>query len=391
MQGSIQKRIGKRGVTWTVVADMPPDPVTGRRRQKRISAPTKKEIEQLVAQHIQSVNTGTYVDASKLTLGDYLTQWLGALEGVGPATRRRYADLVRLHVVPVLGSRLLVKVTPLDVQALYSDRKAAGLSPTTTNLLHNMLHRALKQAVDWDMLLRNPTERVTAPRPAAPEPATWDAGQVARFLAAADATDDGALWRVAICTGMRRSELLGLQWADVDLERGVLNVRHARKRGEGNRWETGAPKTRKGRRQIALPPSAVEALRQHRRRQVEYRLQLGTAYHDQGYVFAGDEGQPMHPNVIAKRFARLVAVTSLPAIKLHGLRHTNATVSLAAGEHPKIVQERLGHSTISMTLDRYSHVTESMQREAAARLDALLSAAQIAEGGEQPPGASAGS
>jgi integrase len=354
---------------------MPPDPVTGKRRQKRLGARTKQEIEQLVAQHVQAVTTGTYVDATKLTLGAYLAQWLSTLEGVGPATRRRYADLVRLHVVPVLGSRPLAKLTPLDVQALYANRKAAGLSSTSVNLLHNMLHRALQQAVHWDLLVRNPTERVLAPRPTATEPATWTTAEVARFLAAADATDDAAMWRVAICTGMRRSELLGLQWADVDLERGVLNIQHARKRGEGNRWETGAPKTRKGRRQIALPPSAVEALRQHRRRQVEYRLQLGSAYQDNGCVFAGDQGQPMHPNVIAKRFERLSTAAGVPRIKLHGMRHTNATVSLAAGEHPKIVQERLGHSTISMTLDRYSHVTASMQQEAAQRLDALLSAA----------------
>jgi integrase len=379
MQGSIQKRVGKRGVTWTAVVDLPPDPLTGKRRQKRLAATTKQEIERLVAEHIQRVTSGSYADAGKLTLRAYLARWLAALEGVSPATRRRYADLVRLHVVPVLGARLLVKLTPLDVQALYADRKASGLSPTSINLLHNMLHRALKQAVDWDLLPRNPTERVKAPRPAAPEPATWDATQVARFLAAADQTDDAALWRVALCTGMRRSELLGLAWADVDLERGVLNVRHARKRGEENRWETGAPKTRKGRRQIALPPSAVDALRQHRKAQLEYRLLLGGAYRDQGYVFAGDQGQPLHPNGLDHRFRRLVADAGLPWIKLHGLRHTNATVSLAAGEHPKIVQERLGHSTISMTLDRYSHVTESMQWEAAQRLDALLktAAAQI--------------
>jgi integrase len=375
VQGSIQKRVGKRGVTWTAVVDMPPDPVTGKRRQRRLSASKKADLEQIIAQHIQSLATGTVIEAGKLTLGDYLTQWLTAHEGVGPATRRRYADLARLHVVPVLGSRLLSKLTPLDIQTLYTNRKAAGLSPTTINLLHTMLHRALKQAVHWDILSRNPAERVTAPRPAASDPATWTAVQVARFLAAADVTADAALWRVAICTGMRRSELLGLQWSDVDLERGVLNVRHARKRGEGNRWETGAPKTKKGRRQIALPPSAVDALRHHRRRQVEYRLQIGAIYQDQDFVFAGEMGQPLHPNTIDARFKRLTRAAGVPPIKLHGLRHTNATVSLAAGEHPKIVQERLGHSTITMTLDRYSHVTESMQREAATRLDALLSAA----------------
>jgi integrase len=121
---------------------------------------------------------------------------------------------------------------------------------------------------------------------------------VAQFLTAADATPDGALWRVALATGMRRSDLLGLQWRDVDLQRGTLSVQHARKRDEGNRWETGAPETRKGRRQIVLPPSAVDALRAHRTGRLEQRLALGAAYQDQGYVFAGDVGQPLHPNTL---------------------------------------------------------------------------------------------
>ena len=183
----------------------------------------------------------------------------------------------------------------------------------------------------------------------------------------------------ALATGMRCSELLGLPWRDVDLQRGILSVQHARKRGEGNRWETGAPKTRKGRRQIVLPPSAVGALRAHRTGQLEQRLALVAAYQDQGFVFAGDLGQPMHPNTLQARFEQMVRDAGVPRIKLHGLRHTNATVSLPNGEHPKIVQERLGHSTISMTLDRYSHVTESMQRDAAARFDAILEAAAASE------------
>lgn len=210
MQGSIKKRVGKRGVTWTAVVDLPPDPITGKRRQKRLSAPTRKDIEHLVAEHVQTIEHGAYADAGKLTVAEFVTRWLGTLENVGPATRRRYTDLMRLHVLPLIGSRPLAKLTPLDLQGLYADRKAAGLSSTSINLLHNVLHRALKQAVDWDLLSRNVAERVKAPRPKPPEPKTWDAAQVARFLAAAEQTDEAALWRVAITTGMRRSELLGM-------------------------------------------------------------------------------------------------------------------------------------------------------------------------------------
>src|SRR4051812_47923589 len=272
-----------------------------------------------MAQWIADIERGTALDPTRLSVGDYLAQWLDALEGVGAPTRRRYADLVRLHIAPALGARLLAKLTPLDVQQLYADRKAAGLSPTTINLLHNCLHRALKQAVEWDLIVRNVTERVQAPRPKAPEPQTWDAEQVARFLAAAGTTNDAALWWVALTSGMRRSELLGLQWADVDVTQGVLNVSHARKRGKDNRWETGAPKTRKGRRQIALPSSAVEALRAHRTRQLEHRLAVGSYYQDEGYVFTSAEGRPLHPNSLQARFQSLVKHAELPRIKLHGL------------------------------------------------------------------------
>jgi integrase len=372
VKGTITKRAGARGVAYRVRVDLDPDPLTGERRRRSGTFRTRKEAESQMAQWIADGERGMAIAPSRLTVGEYLQRWLDALEGVEPPTRRRYADLVRLHIAPQLGGRLLAKLTPLDVQALYADRKAAALSPTTINLLHNVLHRALKQAVEWDLIARNVTERVKAPRPKASEPVTWDAGQAVRFLAIAERTPDAALWWVALTTGMRRSELLGLQWSDVDLQRGTLNIHQARKRGEGNRWETGAPKTRKGRRQIVLPPSAIEALRAHRTRQLEQRLALGAAYQDQNYVFAGALGQPVHPNSLQSCFERLVKAAGLPRIKLHGLRHTNATVSLASGEHPKIVQERLGHSTISMTLDRYSHVTQSMQQEAAGRLETLL-------------------
>lgn len=376
MKGTISKRTGPQGIAYRVRVDLGDDPATGQRHRRSGTFRTRKEAEAAMAQWIADVERGTTIEPTRLTVAEYLARWLDALEGVEPATHERYEALSRLHVAPTLGGRLLAKLTPLDVQQLYAACKAKGLSPTTISLLHNMLHHALKQAVEWDLIVRNVAERVAAPRPKAPEPAVWSAEQVARFLAVADAEPDAALWWVAVTSGMRRSELLGLQWRDVDLKRGVLNVQHARKRGADNRWETGAPKTRKGRRQIALPPSAVAALQAHRTAQLKRRLALGSAYADEDYVFAGTFGRPLHPRSLQYRYERLVKKAGLPYIKRHGLRHTNATVSRAAGEHPKIVQERLGHSSISMTLDRYSHVTPSMQQEAAARLEAVLQTAR---------------
>jgi integrase len=376
MQGSIQKRVGKRGVTWTVVVDMPPDPATGKRRQKRLTAPTKREVEELAAKHIQSMSEGSYAESSRLTLAEYLDRWLASLgQSVRPSTRRRYTDLMRQHVIPIIGHVRLSQLAPLHIQQLHADRLAAGLSPTTVAFLHFTLHRALKQAQRWNVVARNVTELVDAPRKARPEHQTWTAAQVAAFLAVADADEQAAFWRLSLLTGMRRGELLGLKWDDLDLAKGALAVRRSLSRGEKGSFEPGAPKTASGRRAVALPSSATEALRAHRARQLAHRLEVGGAYQDQGYVFTSAEGHPLHPNSVAYKFARLTARAKLPRVRLHDLRHTSATLSLTNGEHPKIVQERLGHSGIAITLDRYSHVTMDMQRAAAERLDALLKAA----------------
>jgi integrase len=376
MQGSIQKRVGKKGITWTVVVDAPPDPTTGKRRQKRLAAETKKRLEDLLATHVASMASGTYADASKLTVSEYIDQWLGSLDqSVRPQTHRRYADLLRQHAVPRLGGVLLAKLTPLHIQQLEADRLGAGLAANTVLMLHMVLHRALKQAMRWNLIQRNVTEAVDPPRPGRGEYTAWSAAQAARFLAAAERDDYAALWRLAILTGMRRGELLGVKWEDLDLDRGTLAVQRTISRTATGNWGPGAPKTSSGRRSVALQASAVDALRRHRTRQLEHRLAVGTFYQDRGYVFTAPDGRPLHVNALVARFTKLTITARLPRIRFHDLRHTAATLMLANGEHPKQVQERLGHSSIAVTLDLYSHVTENMQRQAADRLEALLDTA----------------
>lgn len=374
MRGSIQKRVGTRGTTWYAVVDLPPDPVTGKRRQKRLSAPTRREVEALIAETMQTAKNGVPADAGKLTVREYMDQWLKSAEpGLKPSTFRRYHDLTRRHVIPVLGNIKLAKLSPLDIQRWHADRLATGLSATSVVHLHYMFHRALEQAMRWNMVPRNVTELVDPPRRSTPDAATWNATQVGAFLTAGDKTNLAALWRLALLTGMRRGELLGLIWEDVDLERGTLAVRRTLSRGKAGSWEVGTPKTASGRRSIALPASAVSSLRQHRIHQLEHRLKLGDIYQDQGFVFTNATGGPLHVNSLMLQFVKVIAAAGVPRIRFHDLRHTSATLMLANGEHPKIVQERLGHANISMTLDRYSHVTMDMQRAAADRLDILLS------------------
>jgi integrase len=367
--------ITKRGNSWTAVVDLPPDPATGKRRQKRVTARTKREVESQVAELVQKAEFG-FTDAGKLTVRDYFERWLDAVAPtLRPSTARRYRDVARLHIVGVIGNARLAKLSSTDVQRLYADRLASGLSTTSVHHIHAILHRALDQAVRWGLLLRNVTDTVDPPRRSTPEMKTWGAGQTAAVLAAAHGDDFEPLWRLALLTGMRRGEILGLRWADVDLDTGALSVRRTLSRGTSSRLEVGEPKTGAGRRRVALPPSVVESLRRHRVRQLELRLVAGPAYEDQDLVFTNETGRPIHPNSLALRFRRLIERAGVPPIRFHDLRHTCATLLLAEGVHPKVVQERLGHSNIAETLDRYSHVTADMQRHAADQLDAAISAA----------------
>lgn len=370
--------ITRRGKHWSMMLDLPRDPLTGKRRQKRITARTKNEVEALATQALAAIEAGGFAeaDAKKLTVSQYMTRWHESIEGsVKPITYRRYGDLLRLHVLPNIGAVQLSKLSPEHLQRLYANRLSkAGLSPTSVGTIHVILHRALKQAMRWGLLTRNVTEAVDAPRKATPTCATWSQKQATDFLAVADNHDWAALWRLALLTGMRRGELLAVHWKDVDLVRGVLAVRYSYSRGGAGGFVIGQPKTTSGRRSIALPRSVVEVLQKHRVRQVEGRLKLGTSYEDQDLVFTNALGGPLHPNTMALHFHRLSAEAGVPRIRIHDLRHTSATLMLANNVHPKIVQERLGHSDISMTLNRYSHVTMDMQRDAADQMDVLMAA-----------------
>ena len=309
MRGSVTKR----GDSWSALVDLPPDPVTGKRRRKRITARTKREVETQVAELIHKAETG-FTAAGKLTVREFFDRWLeSAAPTLRPATARRYHDVARLHIVGVIGNYRLAKLTPGDVQRLYADRLAAGLSPTSVHHIHAILHRALDQAVRWGLLLRNVTDAVDPPRRSSPEMQTWDTRQVAAVLTAAVSDDLEALWRLALLTGMRRGELLGLRWADVDLDAGALSVRRTLSRGLTSRLEVGEPKTGAGRRRVSLPASVVESLRRHRVRQLEQRLAAGPAYVDADLVFATESGGVIHPNTLSRRFVQLISRAGVPA------------------------------------------------------------------------------
>jgi integrase len=287
---------------------------------------------------------------------------------------------MRLHVLPALGGIRLAKLSPADLQRLYADRLASGLGPTSVSHLHFVLHRALHQAMRWELVNRNVSEMVDPPRRKTPEAKTWDAKQAAAVLTVGEQTPLAALWRLALLTGMRRGELLGLKWDDLDLDKRTLAVRRTLSRGKGGTWELGQPKTTSGRRSITLPDSCVATLRKHRAAQNAERLRLGPLWEDNGFVFTNQIGGPLHVNSLVAQYEKLIKAADVPRIRFHDLRHTSATLLLAQDIHPKIVQERLGHADIGMTLNRYSHVTPSMQREAAEAIDKVIENADRVNG-----------
>ena len=373
MRGTFKKYVGKRGVSWRAVVDVGKDPVTGKRLQRRVTAKTRRECEAAVARLLAEVQDQRVVLDRGMTVSEFAGRWLEGKYGhVREATHRRYADLMRLHILPTIGRLKMRELGPAQIQSLHSVWRAAGLSPTSAYHAHYILHGMLGQAVQWRILVTNPCKLVKAPRRAKVEISTWSAAEVSRVVTAASSSPLEALWSVALCTGMRRGELLGLMWHDIDFQQAELCVRRTLSRGGKNQFVVGTPKTKSSLRSIALPAIAVTHLIRLQEEQDKRRQRAGDAWHDEGFVFTNELGEPLHPNAVTRQFDELIAMAAVPRIRIHDLRHTNATLLLTQNIHPKIVQERLGHSTISMTLDLYSHAAPHLQRQAAVTLDQIL-------------------
>ncbi|HWT00030.1 MAG TPA: tyrosine-type recombinase/integrase [Pyrinomonadaceae bacterium] len=338
---------------------------------------TKADAQTYLNDILHSKDTGTFVQPVALTLNEYLTKWLAtaARPRVSERTHEGYQYLLNQHVQPELGKQKLSDVRPLHIQKLYSDMQERGLSARTVRYLHAVLSSALKQAVRWGMLARNPAELVELPRQARKEMLALSPKEATEFLKAAVPDRWGVLFAFALATGMRPEEYLGLQWKDADLEHGVVTVRRALVwRSTGGGWYFSEPKTARSRRQIPLPASTLLALKEHRRQQAEERLKAGAAYQQIDLVFATPEGGPLAPRNLKRRhFRPILKRAKLPLdFRLYDLRHSCATLLLAAGEHPKVVSERLGHASVTLTLDVYSHVLPTMQEAASKKLESLL-------------------
>jgi integrase len=366
-----------------VVLDLGRD-ANGKRRQKwHAVRGAKRDAQRELARLLNEINVGAYIEPARMAVGDYLDQWLAdyAKPKVAPKTYERYKEMIETHIKPALGSYVLPKLAPLHIQAFYSrallkGRKdgRGGLSAQTVVHFHRVLHRAFDQAVKWQLLARNPTDAVEPPSAHGREMRALDENETALLLRLVEKTRLQMPVMLAVTTGLRRGEILGLRRSNVDLVEGHLTVvQSLEQTKEGLRLK--APKTHRSRRSIPLLAITIDALRSHRAKQAEERLAIGPAYCDQDLVCPGSGGAPWPPGTFSKMFGALVRRSGIRPFRFHDLRHSHASHLLRIGVHPKIVSERLGHSTVGITLNTYSHVLPGMQQDAARLPDAALAVA----------------
>lgn len=379
MRGHLEKRYNG---SWTIIIEMGNDPKTGKRRRiGRNFKGNKREAEKEMVRLMHELETGAFVEPARLTVENWMRQWLEQAKlRLAAKTHYRYVQLVESYIIPNLGQVELTNLKPLHIQRMYAqlleggrrDGRPGGLSSTTVRHIHALLHSALKVAVKLQVMRHNPADAVDAPKMSHPEPQVFTEEQVARMLEAARETPHYVPLLLAVTTGMRRGEIYGLRWQDVDLDEGVITVRQTVAYTPKDGIFFKEPKTSSSRRQIALPRMAVDALKTYRLEQMKRKLQLGPQYTDLDLVFDRGDGQPRHPDTLSSWLPEFLERIGLPRLTVHQLRHTHASLLLRLGVNPKIVQERLGHSSIDVTMDIYSHLMPGMQEQAASKLDAVI-------------------
>jgi len=350
------------------------------RKRKFVYGKTQKEVQEKLRAALQEKQQGIVLTGTaRQTLEQFLTDWLenSQKQSVRPRTYERYEEIVRLHIAPVLGHYRLQKLSAQHVQAFYTKKVNEGLSPSTVEVIHNVLHKALDTAVKWGLVPRNVCDLVSPPHAEGFEIKPLTVEQAYQLLVVARGHRLEALFVLALATGMRRGELLALKWQDINFSTGTLQIRRiltrVPTRMPGKGYVESEPKTQKSRRSIVIAAFALESLKQHRIHQLEAKLKAGPLWQDHDYVFCTSIGTHLNPSKdVLDQLKMLLKEAGLPDIRFHDLRHSAATLLLSEGVHPKIVQELLGHNNISMTMDVYSHVLPGMQQDAIGRLDSAL-------------------
>jgi integrase len=364
--------------TWRVRWDIPS--IDGKRRcQTETVKGSRREAERVLRERLAALDKGEFIPKSSETVGSYLQSWLDGYgrTNITPRTLWGYQGYITRYITPTIGNIPLQKLQPGQIQKVYADMLERGLSHTTVIQLGWILHRAFAIAVKEGKLLRNPVDATTLPKKQHVELKMWDSHTLEKFMEVARDSRFYDVFGLDLVTGLRRSELCGLKWENVDLLAGRLSVVSTIQRITGLGLVEGKPKTDRSRRSIPLSDTAIQMLHDVRGRQNLLGAEFGNEWNPKGYVFCQVTGEPPAPDMITKEFTAIVRKAGLPHLTLHGLRHMVATLLLKSGENPKIVQELLGHSNIAITMDTYSHVLPGMLDKAVRTLDSLVNGCNI--------------
>jgi integrase len=376
LKGAIRKPRTPGGA-WSYRIDLGFDD-SGKRRQRQVgNFATKRVAQAALNEALAGLQQGSYIAPSKQTVRDFLEVWIDTIKPeIALTAWTNYGEVVERYVLPYLGAIRLADLSAMDIKrwhgALLDHGRRDGkpLAVNSVKLSHRVLHRALADGVRWNVMPTNPASSARVPKGEHKEMSVWTSAEARRFLDSLVGDRLQGLWALALHTGMRRGELAGLRWSDVDLERATLTIAQQRTTA-GKETVTTTPKAR-SQRQLLLAEATVGVLRDHLERQEAERLAAGVAWVDSGYVFVDEAGVPLLPQRLTKTFASAIARVDVPKIRLHDVRHTMATSALEAGVHPKVVQEQLGHATIAVTMDTYSHVPQAVRRESTARIAGLF-------------------
>ena len=379
MRGHIKQR--SKG-SWTIILNLGRDPATGKRKQQWLTIRgTKKDAETKLAELQHRLDTGSYIKPDKITLGQFLDRWLKdyAWPSLSAETAQAYDIMARTHLIPALGFIPLQQLTATHIQAYYTEKLTSGrrdgqggLSPRTVRHHHRLLHVLLESAVKLQLVQRNVSDSVDAPKFRPKEMRTFSQDDMLTFLESVKQTEYYPVFYTALFTGMRRSELLAIRWSDVDLDLGVISINRSLHHLADKSFVFQPPKTAKSRRQVPLAPSNSIVLRKHLEGQRIARLLIGQPINDDDLLFCQVNGSPLLPHSVSQAWRRLVKKAGFPGIRLHDARHTHATLMLEQGVNWKIISERLGHGSVAMTLDLYAHASPGLQQAAAQGFDKVL-------------------
>jgi integrase len=368
-EGSVYKR-GKRWVGQVG---------SGKNRETKYFD-TQREANEWRHKKVEQRRQGLNIQGSKVPLSKFLDDWLiVARTSVRPNTGDQYTQIVHQHINPTLGEILLRDLKPHYVQSLYKKKLADGISPRTTRIIHSVLHRALNHALKLELVVRNVSDAATLPKVPRKEMKTLDDYQVRQLLQVSKGTRMRVLFRIAVTTGLRQGEILGLKWSDLDWQTGRLQIQRQVQRRKGKGLVFCEPKSASGRRAIVLGKETIVILREHKEKQFKERIMAGDKWQENDLIFPTPIGTPQDCANVLKAFKSCLREAGLPDLRFHDLRHTAATLMFQQGINPKVVQERLGHSDISLTLNTYSHVLPSMQEEVAEKMDELFTLTDVSD------------